>query len=93
MREPAATITGVNVYLRPPRLSDAGAFDARDQSTIRRPRENAAGFFDQRFAGVAREVVPQRIGAADEGHVARILEVRLADHARFPVRGSEGVGW
>lgn len=27
-RAPAATITGVNVYLRPPRLSDAGAFHA-----------------------------------------------------------------
>ena len=27
-RAPAATITGVNVYLRPPRLSDAGAFQA-----------------------------------------------------------------
>ena len=28
MRAPAATITGVNVYLRPPRLSDAVAFHA-----------------------------------------------------------------
>ena len=28
MRAPAATITGANVYLRPPRLSDAAAFGA-----------------------------------------------------------------
>ncbi len=28
MRAPAATIAGANVYLRPPRLSDAGAFHA-----------------------------------------------------------------
>jgi len=33
-RAPTATITGVNVYLRPPRLSDAGAFHAAVRASI-----------------------------------------------------------
>ena len=34
MRAPAATITGVNVYLRPPRLSDAKAFRAAVRASV-----------------------------------------------------------
>ncbi len=33
-RAPAATITGVNVYLRPPRLSDAAAFRAGVRASV-----------------------------------------------------------
>ena len=45
MRAPAATITGVNVYLRPPRLSDAVAFHAavRASATLHRGWTSAPG--------------------------------------------------
>jgi ribosomal-protein-alanine N-acetyltransferase len=58
MREPAATITSVNVYLRPPRLSDAGAFHAavRASTALHRGWTSAPGTparyakFVQRYA-------------------------------------------
>ena len=45
MRAPAATITGVNVYLRPPRLSDAVAFHTavRASATLHRGWTSAPG--------------------------------------------------
>jgi ribosomal-protein-alanine N-acetyltransferase len=58
MREPAATITSANVYLRPPRLSDAGAFHAavRASTALHRGWTSAPGTparyarFVQRYA-------------------------------------------
>jgi ribosomal-protein-alanine N-acetyltransferase len=62
-RAPAATITGVNVYLRPPRLSDAMAFRAgvRASTTLHRGWTSApatpARFasFVQRYAGRGKQ--------------------------------------
>jgi [ribosomal protein S5]-alanine N-acetyltransferase len=58
MREPAATITSANVYLRPPRLSDGGAFHAavRASTALHRGWTSAPGTparyakFVQRYA-------------------------------------------
>jgi [ribosomal protein S5]-alanine N-acetyltransferase len=51
-RAPAATITGVNVYLRPPRLSDAGVFRAAVRSSVALHRGwTTAPATPARFAG------------------------------------------
>ena len=67
-RAPAATITGVNVYLRPPRLSDAVAFRAGVRASAALHRgwtsapETPARFarFVQRYAG--RGKLPKHAG-------------------------------
>ena len=51
-RAPAATITGVNVYLRPPRLSDAAAFHAAVRASVALHRGwTTAPATPARFAG------------------------------------------
>lgn len=63
MREPAATITSANVYLRPPRLSDAGAFHAavRASTALHRGWTSAPGTparyakFVQRYANRSKD--------------------------------------
>ena len=67
-RAPAATITGVNVYLRPPRLSDAARFRSAVRASLDLHRgwtsapETPARFarFVHRYAGGGRE--PQNAG-------------------------------
>jgi ribosomal-protein-alanine N-acetyltransferase len=54
-RAPAATITGVNVYLRPPRLSDAAAFQAAVRASAGLHRGwTSAPRTPARFAGFVR---------------------------------------
>ena len=67
-RAPAATITGVNVYLRPPRLSDAATFRSavRASADLHRGWTSAPGTpvrfarFVQRYTGGGRQ--PQHAG-------------------------------
>ncbi len=54
-RAPAATITGVNVYLRPPQLSDAAAFQAAVRASAALHRGwTSAPRTPARFAGFVR---------------------------------------
>ena len=78
MREPAATITGVNVYLRPPRLSDAGAFHAavRASTALHRGWTSAPGT-PARYAKFVQRYATRR---KDPTH-AGFLVFRRADDA------------
>ena len=78
IRVPAATITGANVYLRPPRLSDAGAFKAavRESQSLHRGWTSAP----RTSAAYAKFVKRYATRGARRVH-AGFLVFRSADHA------------
>jgi len=77
-RAPAATITGVNVYLRPPRLSDAVAFRAAVRASIALHRGwTSAPGTPTRFAGF----VNRYAGRGKQPTHAGFLVFRRSDDA------------
>ena len=65
--------------------------DARPHGALEDPRAALDGARDeeQLLAGLGLELAPELVRAQDERHVARVLEVRLTDDPREPVRGAE----
>jgi [ribosomal protein S5]-alanine N-acetyltransferase len=78
IRVPAATITGTNVYLRPPRMSDAGAFQAavRASTSLHRGWTSAP----RTPSGYAKFVQRYASRGASRVH-AGFLVFRKSDHA------------
>ncbi len=65
---------------------------ARDQGRAGGAEHEAAGDGQQPTAGLPLELGPALVGAEHQGDVQRVLEVRLPDDPRTPVRGPLGVG-
>jgi hypothetical protein len=71
------------------RMSLGAEQRAAHQRPARRTDHEPAGAEHERGAGLALERGPALICALHQRHVARILEVRLADDAALPVRRAE----
>ncbi len=80
--EPARGLGSVDLLVREPVL------DARANGALEDPRAalERARDEEQLLAGVGLELPPELVRAEDERHVARVLEVRLADDPGEPVR-------
>jgi hypothetical protein len=65
------------------------ALRADEEDAVGRADHQAAGLLEELSAGGFFQVGPQLIGALDERHVERVLEIGLADDAGQAVRGTE----
>ena len=69
-----------------------GGERAGDQFVARRADVEAAGDVHELDAGEGFELVPEFIGAAEEGDIMGVLIVGEADEAGLAVGGAQGVG-
>ena len=64
---------------------------AAEDPGVRQPEEQPAGAAQQRLAGLVGELRPELVGAPQQRHVGRALEVDLAHDAGLAVAGALGV--
>ena len=84
-REPARDLGAVELFVL------EAVLEARANGALEDPRTafDGARHVQQLLAGLGLELAPQLVRAQHERHVARVLEVRLADDPRNAVRGAE----
>ena len=62
-----------------------------DERSVRRADLGDAGDAEKRLAAGGLEIAPQRVGAAQQRHIGRMLEIAEPDDPRCAMRGAESM--